>query len=736
VPAKNALFAAFVPARVCSATVKSVDASAALAMPGVVDFIDAADLGPAANVTQDIMVHQEGAADPGRQVFAGEKVQFWGQPVGVLLADSRAQAEAAIFAVKVEYADVAAKPVVDIETAIAVGGDFLTKKSPTVRGDAASVLKTCAFTGKGMVNSKGQYHFHMETQTVVAAPTNIDGLRVHCATQAPSSIQSGIASALGIPMNKVVVETVRVGGAFGGKSSNAVPASVAVGFAAHKHRRECRMQMSLQENMATGGKRCPFRLEYTVGCDRDGKILAVTGDSYCENWRPPTDFQRSYLIPNWSMNGWVANTMTPQNTYMRAPTALGETLFIETIVDHIALLAGKTPEAVRALNLNPTPPDLAVPPAFPAPGLQLAAAAGAGGPVPVGVPEDPAAMFAAIQTASGLAALQAAAEEFNKGNLWRKRGVAAIPTEYACGWGGNCHHGAKVDVYPDGTILCYVTGIELGQGLYTKCAQVAAMVLGLPDTSLIEIQCTSTGATPNGGGTYGSMASGANAWGMELACKALKAKLDPVARMLETAGGPPPAWMKLVTAAMSAGVDLSVKSWDTGLAVSGNGYGACAAEVELDVLTGEVEILRADLLYDCGQSLSPEIDIGQVEGAFVVGLGHFLMEGLEYDKATGALITLDTWEYKPPQSMDIPEVWSTTLLKNVKNPTGLHGSKAVGEPPLIMSAAVFCALKQCVVASRKDAGQDGWFQLDAPATPEAVRPLLPTVEQLLKLGKI
>ena len=185
-------------------------------------------------------------------------------------------------------------------------------------------------------------------------------------------------------------------------------------------------------------------------------------------------------------------------------------------------------------------------------------------------------------------------------------------------------------------MLLLLLRIELGQGLYTKCAQVAAMILGLEDTSLIEIQCTSTAATPNGGGTYGSMASGANAWGMELACKALKAKLQPVERMLQ-ASGSAADWKAVVKAAHSAGVDLCVKSWDTGLAVSGNGYGAGVGVVELDVLTGEVELLKADILYDAGKSLSPEIDLGQVEGAFVVGLGHLFSEGLEYDKATGAL---------------------------------------------------------------------------------------------------
>ena len=265
------------------------------------------------------------------------------------------------------------------------------------------------------------------------------------------------------------------------------------------------------------------------------------------------------------------------------------------------------------------------------------------------------------------------------------------------GWEGATSHGAKIDVYPDGTLLVYVTGVEVGQGLFTKCAQVAAMTLGLPDTSLIEIQSVDTSANPNGGGTGGSMTSGANAYGIQLACVELKKLLAPVAAMLPGAA----SWQDQVTAALTAGIDLSVKSWDAGLSVSGNGYAASVALVELDVLTGESQILQADLLYDCGKSLSPVIDLGQAEGAFMIGVGHFMTEGLEYDEKTGALLTFDTWEYKPPQAMDIPikvppDVhrplsvyhsgavlttvipikWSTSFLANVVNPTGFHGSKA------------------------------------------------------------
>lgn len=228
------------------------------------------------------------------------------------------------------------------------------------------------------------------------------------------------------------------------------------------------------------------------------------------------------------------------------------------------------------------------------------------------------------------------------------------------------------------------------------------------------------------------MTSGANAYGIQLACQKLLKAMTPVVSVLEsTAQAPPLTWQAKVKAAMAAGVDLSVKSWDHGMATSGNGYAAAVSVVEVDVLTGENQILSADLLYDCGKSLSPEIDLGQAEGAFMIGVGHFLTEGLEYDTETGALLTFDTWEYKPPQCMDIPITWSTSFLADVENPTGFHGSKAIGEPPILMSASVFFALKQAIYASRADAKIQGWVQLDAPASPAQVRQLLPSVSQLI-----
>ena len=298
-----------------------------------------------------------------------------------------------------------------------------------------------------------------------------------------------------------------------------------------------------------------------------------------------------------------------------------------------------------------------------------------------------------------------------------------------------------MDVYPDGTILIYVSGVEIGQGLYTKVAQVAAITLGLDGdaTDLIEVQNTGTCFVPNGGGTGGSTTSGKNCAGVQMACSEIKTRFDGIRRVAAAAKGEEPgewpqamskdAWSELVQAASHAKVDMCVKSWVTGMSASGNGYCAAVAEVEIDVLTGELQIRQADILYDAGKSLSPLVDMGQVEGAFIIGVGHLTTEALEYSPETGELLTFDTWEYKPPQSLDIPIVWNTTLLPHAPNPSGFLGSKVVGEPPLICANAVLFAIKDAIAAARTGTGSkhDGWFAMPAPATPEVVQRLCPSV---------
>jgi xanthine dehydrogenase/oxidase len=318
VPAVNCLWAAFVPSTVASGSLGAVDPNAALSMPGVVDYLDASDLASSANCTP-LCTTREGCEQP-RKIFSGTTIDYHGQPIGAILATSRAAADAAVAAVKVSYTGVCAQPVVNIDAAIKAGGKYVSpamkpsygggqpKSATVIRGDVQKAFAQAAFTGTGELNIAGQYHFHMETQTCVATPTQADGLVLHCACQAPSLIQTAVAKATQLPQNKVLVETVRVGGAFGGKTSNAVPTATVAAIGAHKHRRECRMQMSLKENMQSAGKRSPFKLTYKVACGKDGVILAVSGTVYAENWECPCDFSEDYDVENWHVNGTSPRT--------------------------------------------------------------------------------------------------------------------------------------------------------------------------------------------------------------------------------------------------------------------------------------------------------------------------------------------------------------------------------------------------------------------------------------------
>ena len=211
--------------------------------------------------------------------------------------------------------------------------------------------------------------------------------------------------------------------------------------------------------MRLAGKRCPFKLSYKVSCDEQGKILAVSGTAYADNDSPPTDFEMAYNVANWDIKGVTANTNTPMNTAMRAPSRLGQILFIETIVDHVATLVGKQTEQIRALNLSPDPD------AAPSPLPQIADLTQTGAPP---IPEKLPSMFQAVMSQADISELRTQCADFNAQNLWRKRGVAAVPTEYPSGWGPTTHHGVHISVYPDATILIYVTGVEVGQGLFTK----------------------------------------------------------------------------------------------------------------------------------------------------------------------------------------------------------------------------------------------------------------------------
>eukprot|EP00026_Physarum_polycephalum_P010731 Phypoly_transcript_10908.p1 GENE.Phypoly_transcript_10908~~Phypoly_transcript_10908.p1 ORF type:complete len:380 (+),score=54.01 Phypoly_transcript_10908:141-1142(+) len=314
----------------------------------------------------------------------------------------------------------------------------------------------------------------------------------------------------------------------------------------------------------------------------------------------------------------------------------------------------------------------------------------------------------------------AAVNSYNAANRWSKKGISMTTVKFGIGWQGG-QYGVLINVYSDGTVNVNHGGIEIGQGVDTKVAQVIAYELGIP-LSTIVVTTPNTQVLPNQAATGGSVTSGLCSMAAINACGLLQGLLAPFKQQL----GGSATWLQLITAALQAGVDLQVKGWvnpgpsPTGGPWQYNSYAVACSEVLLDVLTGETQIVRSDILFDCGVSLNPAVDIGQVEGAFVQGIGLFMQEEILVD-SNGALISNGTWEYKPPCSQDIPIDFRVTLLANAPNPLGVLSSKASGEPPLAAATCVFTATRNAIQQARNASGSTDVALLDAPATVDNIQ---------------
>jgi len=330
-------------------------------------------------------------------------------------------------------------------------------------------------------------------------------------------------------------------------------------------------------------------------------------------------------------------------------------------------------------------------------------------------------MWNALKVSANLPARQAFNQQYNAANRWTKRGIAFSTVRYGVSY-AHLNFGVIVSISSsDGEIIVTHSGCELGQGIDTKVAQTVAYELGVP-LSFITVGRTTTDSIPNAGGTNGSHTSSLNCLAAIQACQIINDRLAPIKSTLS----PSATWPQVVSRAAQSGVDLQAKGW-TNQPSNPNGpdtydvFVVACAEVYLDMLTGETQLLRVDILFDAGISLNPAIDIGQAEGGFMQGLGGLLSEDLIYDPQTGRLLTNGTWEYKPPSSQDIPIDLRITLLKNAPNPYGVLSSKATGEPPLAACACVVLAIKDAMENARAASGDNSMFDLSAPASVDRIQ---------------
>eukprot|EP01114_Cavostelium_apophysatum_P003508 TRINITY_DN1343_c0_g1_i2.p1 TRINITY_DN1343_c0_g1~~TRINITY_DN1343_c0_g1_i2.p1 ORF type:complete len:1305 (+),score=284.96 TRINITY_DN1343_c0_g1_i2:94-4008(+) len=727
----DTLYGALVTSKRAKATLRDIDPSEALKSPGVVAFYSAKDIDdPKRNVW--------GPSDPDEEFLATKKIEHYGQLLGIIVADSYAHALTGSKLVKVQYEDVQ-EPILTMEEAIEKENFFSATLinnpgKPIKQGDVEKGFAESDQIIEGTTATHPQYHFYMETHTCLVTPDEDQTYKVIASTQWLAGVQKFVAQLVGVQEKNVTVETRRCGGGYGGKANRMIPMAAVAALAASKLKRPVKMALDLNTNMEHAGKRIPFFAKYKVGLDKEGKMLAWKMDIYGDSGSNYDQIgiivngalkiiDNCYNCPNVEWTGHMIKTNNPPNTHMRGPSWVPAVFIAEHILEHVAVAVNKPSHVVKELNFYEK-----------------------GQKTPYGqklkywnIPE----IWSQLKKSCDFDRRFENVQEFNKKNLYTKRGINLTPMKFGVGYEKMLTQGALVNVYGDGTVSISHSGTEIGQGINTKVVQAASMTLKIP-MSNIRVSDTTTLTVPNGGPTGGSVTSEFTVQATISACQEILKRVAPLRTWKDSIASKVEGaidavahtdkshhedkfWKEVCQAATMAGVDLQAKGWFQPPEASlgphrYNSYGVACTEVELDVLTGQHQILRVDIIEDCGVSMNPVVDIGQVQGAFVQGLGMHLTEELlvDHDKNPGELISNGTWEYKIPSSKDIPIDFRVTLLKNSDNPEGILRSKAVGEPPYTMSCGALFALKSAVLDARADRGVRGYFKLNSPATVDSL----------------
>ncbi|MFT7721861.1 MAG: xanthine dehydrogenase molybdopterin binding subunit [Roseateles sp.] len=695
-------------------------------MPGVVAVLAAADI-PADNNCGPLL-HD----DP---ILATDTLRYAGQPVFAVIATHRELARrAAALAKEV----IQAEPLPPVLTALDAhaAGQYVLPPMHLTRGEPAAHLAAAPHRLQGSWRLGGQEQFYLEGQISLAVPQEGgEGLLVHCSTQHPSEMQQLVAHALGWPAHRVAVQCRRMGGGFGGKESQSALFACVASIAALKLGRPVKLRVDRDDDFLITGRRHGFDYRWDVGFDDDGRLLAaeidlISNAGHSADLSAPVmtralcHFDNAYWLPHVAMHGYCARTNTQSNTAFRGFGGPQGAIAIEMILDGIARRLGLDPADVRQRN-------------FYAPGRDVA-------PYGQRVEELHAqALTAQLLASSRYAERRAEIATFNAASPVLKKGLAFTPVKFGISF--NVAHlnqaGALVHVYTDGSVLVNHGGTEMGQGLNTKVAQVVAHELGLP-LSAVRCSATDTAKVANTSATAASTGSDLNGKAAQDAARKIKARLAAFAAERfgcaagqvafeggQVAGG----GQRLGFAQLVADAYLQrIQLWSDGFYATPGlhwdrsklqghpfyyyAWGGAVCEALVDTLTGESRITRADLLHDVGASLNPALDIGQIEGGFIQGMGWLTMEELVWN-ARGLLTTHAPSTYKIPTANDCPPEFHTALFGVANASDTIHRSKAVGEPPLLLGFAALLAIKDACAAcgpARCDP------PLRAPATAEAV----------------
>lgn len=681
------------------------------------------------------------AGDP---LLADGKVEYVGQVVLAVAADSLETARKAAMAAIVEYEDL--EPVLDVVEAYRKKHFVLASHTHRI-GDSASKLASAPRRLQGTLHIGGQEHFYLETQISSVMPTEDGGMLVYTSTQNPTEVQKLVAEVLGVPMNKIVIDMRRMGGGFGGKETQAAGPACLCAVIAHLTGRPTKMRLPRMEDMSMTGKRHPFYVEYDVGFDDDGLLHGIEMDlagncGYSPDLsgsivdRAMFHSDNAYFLGNATINGHRCKTNTASNTAYRGFGGPQGMVAIEEVMDAVARSLGKDPLEVRKLNYY---------------GKTERNVTHYHQTVEHNVIHE---MTAELEESAEYAKRRREIIEFNQKSPVLKKGLAMTPVKFGISFTATFLNqaGALIHIYTDGSIHLNHGGTEMGQGLNTKVAQVVAEVFQV-DIGRIQITATNTDKVPNTSPTAASSGADLNGMAAKNAAETIKQRLvDFLVREykvtpedVEFRNGQVRvrdhflSFEEMIQKAYFGQVSLSSTGFyrtpkiyydrdkAAGRPFYYYAYGVACVEVLVDTLTGEYRMLRGDILHDVGDSLNPAIDIGQVEGAFVQGMGWLTMEELVWN-AKGKLMTNGPASYKIPAIADMPIDLRVKLVENRKNPedTVFH-SKAVGEPPFMLGIAAWCALKDAVASLADYKVQP---QIDAPATPERV---LWGVEQMRKL---
>jgi len=716
---------------------EGIDRQALLAEHGVVAVFTARDI-PGENNCGPI-VHD----DP---FLAAGKVEFLGQAVAVVVARDMLYAREAAKKAKVLVKELPA--ILTIDEAMAQSSFVMPPKGIT-RGDPAAAIAGAPHRLQGRTHCGQQEQFYLEGQITYAVPREDGQLTLYVSTQHPDGNQREAAAALNLSTKDVEVICRRMGGGFGGKEGNASIFSQSAALAAFKLKRPVKLRVNRDDDMMITGKRHDFRLDYEVGFDDAGRILGVdfvlasrcgysTDFSGPVNDRAVLHIDNCYYLPNLKIVSHRCKTNMQSATAFRGFGGPQGMFGIETVIEQIANRLGKDPLDVRLANLYRDPATSGDPRSMTTQYGQVI--------------EDWIGdkLMAQLEAESGYRARREAVKAFNAQHTHRKRGLALVPLKFGISFTATMLNqgAALVNIYQDGSVSVNHGGTEMGQGLNTKMAQVAADGLGIP-VSLVRVTATDTQKVPNASATAASSGADINGAAINNACDQLRARLSGVAaRMLgcpatevvfqsgqALGGGKAVTWQALIKQAWLDRVGLGVTGFYMtpdiaydfqtlqGRAFYYFCYGAAVSEMEIDTLTGEWWLQAVDIVHDVGRSINPAIDRGQIEGAYIQGMGWLTMEECIWDKK-GKLLTHGPSTYKIPVAGDVPEHFKVSLFdgQNVK-PTP-YRSKAVGEPPLMLALSAYFALRDAAAAT---AGTGQVLSMDAPATPERI---LLAVEQL------